>query len=179
MHVGMSKSLLCLTLFAAACGAPAPTATRTTIVVVAPSGQAAGESAPADDGEAAGMMALIDRFLAEPNMKGARPIMAFMANSPKVMVVIDQRLGAGDDASLDGDAKALLLAGFVAGNVRAQLESGVKENAPVDGVRGMLRVYAALKSKNEGLRSTAVETFAEKASTGALEAHVKALLESE
>jgi hypothetical protein len=164
----MKYHLFCLALFAAACGAPPPAAT--------PAGETAGEAVQTEDGEDADMIALIDRFLADPNVKDAKPIMDFMTNSPKVMVVIDQRLDVGHDSALNDDAKALLSAGFVAGNVRAQLESGVKENAPVDGVRGMLRVYAALKSKDEGLRAAAVDTLAEKEAAGTLEEHVKALL---
>lgn len=126
------------------------------------------------------MIDLIDRFLAAPASTDAKPILAFMRDSPAVMVVINQRIMVGsDDPALSDDAKAQLLAGFVAGNMRKQLESGTKADAPVDGAHGMLKIYAVLKSKTEGLSVPALEIMFEQEAAGTLAAHVEKLLAGE
>jgi len=117
------------------------------------------------------MIATIDQFLRDPGAGDPQAILSFVRESPAVLVIFHQGLVAHDPRLPDG-TDALLVAGFAAGNARSQLVSGVKRDSPVDGVRGMLAVYAFLKSKNAAVSSAHLDELAARAAEGTLEATV-------
>ena len=115
------------------------------------------------------IVAVIDRFLADPTPTDARAILDFTRDSPDVLVVFRQPLTGHPGA--DDDARPLLLAAFAAGNAKAQLEQGEKGDRPVDGVRALLTVAPKL-----GVRGDALERWAAADAEGRLDEVIASLL---
>jgi hypothetical protein len=96
--------------------------------------------------------ASIETFLADP-VKASDDVKAsivdFADQSSAVDIVLDQQLMTW----IKGDAKAepyagegALLAAYIAGNVRSQLDSGVTRSDDYSGLVQVLRTYRALKA---------------------------------
>lgn len=117
------------------------------------------------------MLATIDAFLADPMNASSKPILGFTTRSPDVLVVVRQELLPVAALQVDG-----LHAAFAAGNVRAQLLSGKKEDRPVEGVRAMVAVYRKLQVSSPGLRIAELEDFAAREAAGTLESKVRSLV---
>src|SRR5687768_3648091 len=96
----------------------------------APSG-----TSPASIGDEAEIRQAIQTFLDDPEQGEPGKIMRFVSESKDVLVVFRQSLLEAEGASDDMDA--LMLAAFAAGNARAQLDAGKKEDMPMAGVKGM------------------------------------------
>jgi len=118
-------------------------------------------------------LAAVEAFLSDPQNADPEPITRYMNDSPDVMVVIEQELTGDDKATMTEEESALLLVGFIAGNIKAQILRGRKENDPVGGVRGMLAVYAALQASSPSLSSPKLDDFAKHEAAGTLEEHVE------
>jgi hypothetical protein len=138
----------------------------------APDAQDASQRAEPPHGAAqsADIRATIDAFLTDPATGDPGKITRFAIDSPDVTVVFRQSLLDAKGAS--GDLRALMLAAFTAGNVRAQLEAGKNEDMPVPGVRAMVTVYKKLQAKKPDLRVEPYETYAAKQADGTLDAFV-------
>ncbi len=96
-----------------------------------------------------------------------------MNGSPEVRVVLGSHLEGitiGDD--VPKWASSMLFAGYIAGNVRAQLVAGKKEDDPVAGGRGVLSVYRALQPK--GLSMPAIDELAAAEAGGTLDTWAQA-----
>jgi hypothetical protein len=65
-----------------------------------------------------------------------------------------------------------MLAAFVAGNVRAQIDAGKKADMPVEGVRAIVTIYKKLKAVKPELRVELYETYAAKEADQTLDAYV-------
>lgn len=72
-------------------------------------------------------------------------IMRFTDASPNVLVGINVSLMPWMKESKEVKNSEKLLAAFVAGNIRPQLQDGVNKDQPVDGVISMCRVYTAMR----------------------------------
>lgn len=119
------------------------------------------------------MIELCDEFVAAPEDVDPAPIVRFMNDSPEVLVVMGPHLdgvATGDD--VPKWASSMLFAGYIAGNVRAQLVAGKKEDDPVAGYRGVLSVYRALQPK--GLSMPAIDELAAAEDGGTLDTWAQA-----
>ena len=121
---------------------------------------------------ASAALADIERFFGEPSVDNAKPVMQFIANSPDVMVVMGPALqGLAVGPEVPDDAGPLLLAAYVAGNTKSQLELGRKEDDPIAGFRGLLRTYASLR-ESSGLSLPKADALQAAEDAGELEAWV-------
>jgi hypothetical protein len=66
-----------------------------------------------------------------------------------------------------------LLAAYLAGTVRSQLESGVTKSDPVAGVEQVIETYLKLKKTEPNLRVPVVETFIQLKTQGKLKEHLE------
>ena len=123
-----------------------------------------------DAAQSRDIRATIDAFLTDPASGDPQKIMRFAIDSPDVTVVFRKSILEAEGAS--EDLQALMLAAFTAGNVRAQLEAGKREDMPAPGVRGMLAVYKKLKARKPDLLVELYETYAAKEAEGTLDAFV-------
>jgi hypothetical protein len=116
------------------------------------------------------MLDRIDRFLADPRAVDPAPIVNFMINSPDVRVVIGSNLdGVATGSDIPEDAGALLLAAFVAGNVKEQLTRGEKRDAPKAGLVALVQVYEIL-ARDTGLELPGTAALAQAHAEGSLDA---------
>lgn len=76
-------------------------------------------------------------------------ITQFAMKSPDVNVVITMDLLPWLNADPNPDPSNILLASYVAGNIRPQLEKKVNNNHSVEGIKFLLKIYAALKEKGK------------------------------
>jgi len=156
----LTRSLFgALTLLAVACGAPAQPTPQTP----APS--------PGDTAPNTAALADIEAFFAAPSLATARPVVRFVGASPAVLVVY--RPAFTDDPASDEAQGPLLLAAYAAGNARAQLRDGEKRDMPVEGVRGVLALYAKWKESQPDLELSTLEAFARAEAAGTLEQAVE------
>ncbi len=156
------------------CGSATPSASPSTSDAgadAAPADPPPADAAPAD----AKIRAAIASFLQNPGKgKDASKIVNFVGESSHVMVVYRESILFAEGSSSEIDR--LMLVAFSAGNVRAQLDSGKKEDAPLDGVRAMIEVYAKLKAKDGSLKIPKFEEYVAHEEKGTLEAHVATLV---
>ncbi len=111
-----------------------------------PASSASSKAEPAAAASHSEEIAMLEAFLAEPNKETGRKAMRFVMNSPDVTVVVRQGLVPAGDHEL-------LIVGFMAGNARAQLIAGKNQDAPLEGVRGMLETYKRLQRQDPKVRS--------------------------
>lgn len=100
---------------------------------------------------------LLAAFLANPKGKvSPHDVMGLMFGGLEVEGTIDAKLFrskiVGEPSSFDAEPRtawAMLNAGYMAGNMKAQLEAGVKGDNREAGLCGMLKVYDVLKTGGE------------------------------
>jgi hypothetical protein len=98
------------------------------------------------------LIAMIDKFMVAPFDEDLRVAIADSAEArPDVTVSISTDfvpfICYGDKSESVKALDALLLVGFVGGNMRHQLRTGVDEDQPEAGMLGALEVYATIKAK--------------------------------
>ncbi len=129
------------------------------------------------------LVTLIDRFLRNPIAhSGLRSALVDSAEARSdVSITISAAIAPwlchvqrGDD--VDRAFKSLLLAAFVAGNMRAQLVSGVKEDQPQAGVTATLRVYEVIRSEAGTISDSTLDQWLVLEEAGALKAHIDSVL---
>jgi hypothetical protein len=125
---------------------------------------------------------LIASFLAEPIKYGSmyREIIDSAEKSPLVKVTISAGVAPWmcelpKESSVARAMQALFFAAFIAGDMRAQLESGVKGDQPVAGVLAVLGVYEQAKLKVMNLDVPTMERWIELRRQGTLDAEVRAI----
>ena len=93
----------------------------------------------------------ISMFEADPGGKNSAGAMAIIVNfaeaSANVLVTIDSGFLPWLTRKPPVKNGEVLLAAFVAGNIRPQLEKQVKQDHPVEGILFMCQVYTALRQK--------------------------------
>lgn len=117
----------------------------------------------------------IESFLQNPTAPSeqTRTIVAFTAESDAVLVVIDMDVSCTWlRADKEYEHGPLLLAAFTAGNVRSQLDSGVRRDDPYSGLLTVFRVYRHLKQANPELTIPEVETLLKLHRQGKLMEHL-------
>jgi len=97
------------------------------------------------------VLKVISMLEADPAGKDAEEAMSIIVNfaqaSNDVLVVIIPRYLPWLTRKPKVDNREILLASFVAGNVRAQLQKQIKKNHPAEGLHFMLGVYTKLRAK--------------------------------
>ncbi len=78
----------------------------------------------------------------------ARTIALFAEQSDEVMVVIDSKFFPWMDRT-EYENSHLLLAAFLAGNVKKQLSAGTKNSEPYDGIVQLIKTYLQLRKANK------------------------------
>jgi hypothetical protein len=118
---------------------------------------------------------LIAGFLAEPIKNGPsyRAIIDSAEKSPYVKITISAGVAPWTCEMPRGEMglaiRSLLLGAFIAGNMRAQLDSAVKGDRPVAGVRAALGVYEQVKSRVVDLALPTMERWLELRQAGRLD----------
>ncbi|MBS0658617.1 MAG: hypothetical protein JSR82_10285 [Verrucomicrobia bacterium] len=114
----------------------------------------------------------IARFRADPTSQDGREaaleIMRFADKSPLVNVIISPKSVPWIGEKIEMKHNSLLLAAFVAGNVRSQMDSGNRKDDPVAGVRQALETYRKIREQVPDFRVASLEKFAELEATGKL-----------
>ncbi len=113
--------------------------------------------------------------------KASNTILAFALESDEVVVDLgadsvpwcDVKKGLSDLP--DSGQRGLLLAAYVSGSVKAQLQSGRQDPNPLAGWVAMLRVYRAIRAR-EGVKIPEIETLLGKQMNGSLDAYAVAAL---
>lgn len=108
----------------------------------------------------------------------AAQIMQFGEESDAVLILVGEETmpWLGEDATpADADARALLTAAYVAGNIKVQLRRRLAEDDPLAGWRFVIQVYRQLKAKNPGLTIPAAERLIRQEREGTLEKSANAL----
>lgn len=108
--------------------------------------------------DALGIKTITENFQARPSLRWVQSMAWYAAYSPDVTVVVSERnFPLLDEPEADRDSVRLLLGGFLAGNLQAQLASGRAEDRSYEGVLSMLRVYRLLPDFNSpGLNELAL-----------------------
>ena len=182
------RALLLLALVAVAAGLPAALRAQ---APAADSAAAAARLATSDSAIAARVALLprrnralgemLERFLARPIANGGmvRAIMDSTNARPDVTVTLGPRVVpwlTGSD--LPQAAKSLLLGGYLAGNVLAQLQAKRDQDMPMAGIEGTLHVYARLRRMSSIPEVPRLEEWSALQAAGSLAAHVDSLARS-
>lgn len=100
-------------------------------------------------------------LLSDPLNKSARDwsrlIMLYALQTSNAALVFSREELHWVDFGSDNPHTLLLLAAYAAGNIRSQLNSGVKRNDRYSGLLTLFRVYRALRENNATFKIAAVE----------------------
>ena len=143
-------------------------------LVLAPSTALLSDPLQRDD--EAKIRAQIEQFLADPTSESsadaAKAIAVYVTESKVVDVDISTKVCVWVLSNAEQGTKELLLAAFMAGNVRSQLDTGTKQDDSYSGIVQALRVYRALKAQNPNLKEAGMDRFAAMQAKGELNQHV-------
>jgi hypothetical protein len=116
----------------------------------------------------------IESFLQNPTVPSeeAKTIVTFAAESDAVNVVMGPVSCPWIGNKEHEDAQPLLLAAFAAGNVRSQLDSGVRKDDAYSGLIAVFRVYRHMKNANPKLTIPEVEKLLKLHRQGRLTEHL-------
>ena len=101
-------------------------------------------------------------------------IVRFARESPDVEVTAGKRYLPWMDTQPIPKASSILLAAYIAGSVRSQLESGQAKNDPLAGEEQVIETYRKLQQTNPDLRIEAVEKLIELQKQGKLKEYLQA-----
>jgi len=172
----MPRLILCATAAALALAAPAPASETVTKAQVT-------EAIRTFDANATGSLTA-SRSTEGANAAVARAsnlILRYAVESDDVVVDLgpesvpwcDVKKGLSERP--DAGQRGLLLAAYVSGGVKAQLESGKQDPNPLAGWVAMLRVYRAMKVR-EGIEIPEIEALLARQVNGSLEAYAAVAL---
>jgi hypothetical protein len=120
---------------------------------------------------------LLSMFLDDPlHEKGkavAKGLVVFTLQTPDAAVVLGEPEMKWVGKA--GDRSTLLFAAYVAGNTRAQLLTGVKQNDRYSGLMALFAVYRRLQEKDAGFKIDEVETLRKLHREGKLLEHLAEL----
>lgn len=118
----------------------------------------------------------IEHFLSDPFTDTSETEMdaiAVFANQSKdIEVDISTKVCFWTLSDMDGKAKEILLAAFLAGNVRSQLDTATKQDDSYSGMVQVLRVYRALKQRDPKYKDAGLDKFAGLQAKGELNQHI-------
>jgi hypothetical protein len=102
-------------------------------------------------------------------------IIAFAQGNDAVTVNLDEKLAPFITDPLAAEVKARLLAAYVAGNVKAQLEKGKPGDQPYPASLFLIKTYGQLKAADPRLSSPATEKLAALEKKGQLKKYLEEL----
>jgi hypothetical protein len=101
-------------------------------------------------------------------------VVRFAKESPDVKVTAGKRYLPWMDTQPIPKPSSILLAAYIAGSVRSQLESGKAKNDPLAGEEQVIETYQKLQRTNPDLRIEAVEKLIELQKQGKLKEYLEA-----
>ena len=120
--------------------------------------------------------AAIDAVLTDPlaaEKDGhAATVMSFAEQSPDVSVIIDAELLPFANDRQNPHAR-LLLASFVAGNVKSQLDSGKNKDDSYAGMQSLFKAYRAIRSTKQDYKVESIDKLEAMDNQGKLKAKVE------
>jgi len=120
------------------------------------------------------VLAAIDRFLANPGPgDDAQCINQFAQESPDCMVGISENVLPWTKLQPAPKYSGGLLTAFVAGNVKAQLESGKNADHPYAGLLAVFKVYDKLRERDKEFKIAEIDELIAKEKNGELKAWVE------
>jgi hypothetical protein len=124
------------------------------------------------------LLAMIARFLANPDHETrlGRAITDSAIKRPDVTLSIGTDVVPWLTKDYSQPVKGLLLAGFSAGNMAVQLQSGKKGDQPLAGIESTLAVYARLQEVDGALSVPELDAWQAMKEAGTLAAHVDSLV---
>ena len=112
---------------------------------------------------------VIDDFLKSPAKDDrAKKIMKFAEDSENVLISLDRMVVSWMRHDPKYEQADTLLAVFVAGNVRSQLDSGKAADDSYAGLQEVFRVYRDMQSKQADLKIPEIDSLIEKDKAGTL-----------
>jgi len=116
------------------------------------------------------LIAMADTFLQQPFREGARTSLldsAFQRQDVTVNITasVTPFICYGDTATAVRAFDALLLSAYVVGNMREQLRIGRDRDQPEAGLRGVLQVYAVIRSRIANYHVPEVDAWSEALAT--------------
>jgi hypothetical protein len=107
----------------------------------------------------------------------ARLIMLYTLESPNAAVVLGREELRWAGLDKEEPRNLLLLAGYAAGNIQSQLNSGVKRNDRYSGLLTLFRVYRTLCEKDNKFRVAPLESLLDLHREGKLLSHLQKMEE--
>ena len=125
-------------------------------------------SLPPDPGKAE-IRRVIDEFLKSPAKDDrAGKIMKFAQDSEDVSIVLDDQVLSWMTHRPKYEQADLLMAVFVAGDVRSQLDSGKNADDSYAGLQEVFRIYREMQQNQAGLKLPEIDALIEKDKAGTL-----------
>jgi hypothetical protein len=117
----------------------------------------------------------------DPSNKSARDwsrlVLLYTMQTPNAAVVLGSEEMRWADMGKENPNSLLLLAAYAAGNIQAQLNSGVKRNDRYSGLLTLFRVYRTLQEKDEKFKIAEVDDMLALHQEDKLVAHLQKLEE--
>lgn len=127
-------------------------------------------------------LSAIDTFQKDPSSKegiaAMKTFMAFAKSSDAVKIYLSKDLVPwlkGQDAE-DADTRSLLLAAYVAGNIKSQLNKGISADDPYAGWIQVIQTYDQLHMINPTVKLPEIDKLKEKEKNGSLHAYADEML---
>lgn len=117
----------------------------------------------------------------EGSQMAAQALLKFTEDSPDVIVILDERVLAPIITAFNREDKAqkekldILIASFLGGNAKAQLEKDICTDMPLAGAVSMIKTYKALKKADASMSVPLIEKMIESDGKGELEKYLKSL----
>jgi hypothetical protein len=125
----------------------------------------------------ADVLRAIERFRAAPESEGgqvaAQVIVRFAKESPEVEITASPKLLPWMQATPPPKQSSLLLAAYIAGSARAQLESGKTKHDALAAEEQVIETYRKLQQTTPGLKIEAVEKLVELQKQGKLKEYLE------
>ena len=119
----------------------------------------------------------ISEFLKEPLSPAAtglaQKILTFAEESPNHEIAISPKYTPWLEEEKASAAGSLLLAAFFAGNLKAQIESGVSSPKPYEGVLAVIDVYKKIQARKAGFRMASVDRLIDLERQGTLKSYIE------
>lgn len=117
---------------------------------------------------------LENRFLNQEALAAAQTVYLFAQQSKEVSVMLSPEIAPWVSAEAkprsagDENVRRMLLAAYLAGNIKAQLAAGKPADNPVAGWKLALKAYQSIKQKNKQFTIPEMETLKAKQAKGEL-----------
>src|SRR4051812_30867432 len=116
----------------------------------------------------------IDRFLENPKLgEDAQAIMKFAEESEDCMIAVDEKAAPWAVKKPPYEQAKVLVAAYVAGDIKSQLQSKKVEDDPYAGMLAAIKVYNKLRETDKNLKIPEIEEQIVMENKGELKAHAE------